>query len=119
MTTHKDLRIGWLLLLLRSSTRGYGYELRRELGQRGLSLDAAVLYRSLRDMESGGLIASSWMHSEEGPRRRVYTITAGGRSELGRIAARVRDSREAEDAFLKAYREHRRQRRAASSRGRA
>ena len=116
MTTHKDLRIGWLLLLLRSSTRGYGYELRRELGLRGLSLDAAVLYRSLRDMESGGLIASSWMHSEEGPRRRVYTITAKGRSELRRIAARVRASRDAQDAFLQAYRG---QRSAASGRGRA
>ncbi len=119
MTTHKDLRIGWLLLLLRSSTRGYGYELRRELGLRGLSLDAAVLYRSLRDMESGGLIASSWMHSEEGPRRRVYTITAAGREELGRLAALIRDSREAQDAFLEVYRERRGKRSAGRRRGRA
>ena len=116
MTTHKDLRIGWLLLLLRS-TRGYGYELRRELGQRGLSLDAAVLYRSLRDMESGGLIASSWMHSEAGPRRRVYTITAAGRAELGQIAALIHDSRDAQDAFLKSYRERRGERSAAGRRG--
>ena len=119
MSTHKDFRIGWLLLLLRSSTRGYGYDLRRELSLRGMSLDPAVLYRSLRDMESTGLIASSWMHSEEGPRRRVYTITAVGREELGRIAALVCDSRDAQDAFLTAHREHRGKRSAARRRGRA
>ena len=119
MSTPKDFRIGWLLLLLRSSTRGYGYDLRRELSLRGMSLDPAVLYRSLRDMESAGLIASSWMHSEEGPRRRVYTITAVGRAELGRVAGLVRDSRDAQDAFLVAYREHRSERSGAVHRGRA
>lgn len=118
MSTHKNFRVGWLLLLLRNSTRGYGYDLRRELSLRGMSLDAAVLYRSLRDMESAGLIASSWMHSEEGPRRRVYTLTTVGRAELGRVAGLVRDSRDAQDAFLAAYREHRSKRSGAGRRGR-
>ena len=106
MATHKDFRIGWLLLLLRSSTRGYGYELRRERGLRGVSLDPAVLYRSLREMESRTLIASHWVHSEEGPRRRVYSITAAGEAELARIAQAVQQARDAHDAFLSAYREH-------------
>ena len=52
MTTGKDLRTRWLLLMLRSATSsGYGYDLRRELELRGLSLDPAVLHRSLRDRE--------------------------------------------------------------------
>lgn len=104
MTTGKEFRIGWLLLLLRSSaSSGYGYDLRRELAVRGVALDPAVLYRSLREMESRTLIASRWVHSEEGPRRRVYSITAAGEAELARVASSLRASRDAHDAFLAAY----------------
>ena len=104
MTRGKDLRTGWLLFLLHSSSCSYGYELRRELDLRGVSLDPAVLYRSLRDMESGGLITSRWIHSGAGPRRRVYEITGSGKAELVRIAASVKAARDAHDAFLAAYR---------------
>jgi len=104
LTTGKELRIGWLLFLLgSSSSSGYGYDLRRELRLRGVALDPAVLYRSLREMESRALIASRWVHSEEGPRRRVYSITAAGEAELARIASALRASRDAHDAFLAAY----------------
>ncbi|HEV2058775.1 MAG TPA: PadR family transcriptional regulator [Solirubrobacteraceae bacterium] len=101
----KDLRTGWLLFLL-STSCSYGYELRRELELRGLSLDAAVLYRSLRDMESSALITSHWMRSGEGPRRRIYKITAAGEAELARVAASVADARDAHDTFLSAYHGH-------------
>jgi DNA-binding PadR family transcriptional regulator len=106
LTRGKDLRTGWLLFLLDSSSFSYGYELRRELDLRGLSLDPAVLYRSLRDMESQALIASRWMRSGAGPRRRVYEITAAGKAELVRIAANVEAARDAHDGFLAAYRAH-------------
>ena len=105
MTRGKDLRVGWLLFLVGRSSCGYGYDLRRELDLRGVSLDAAVLYRSLRDMESGGLISSRWVHSEEGPRRRVYEITASGEAELVRIVASIQAARDAHEAFLAAYRQ--------------
>lgn len=106
MTTRKEFRIGWLLLLLSGSdnSSGYGYDLRRELELRGVSLDPAILYRSLREMESRALIVSRWMCSEEGPRRRVYDITAAGEAELARIAASVSAARDEHDAFLEAYR---------------
>lgn len=107
MTTGKDFRIGWLLFLLSSQTSsGYGYDLRRELGLRGLSLDPAVMYRTLREMEDRALIASRWMHSEEGPRRRVYDITKAGEAELARIAGGLEEARDAHDAFLSAYAKH-------------
>lgn len=102
MATRKDFRTAWLLFLLRAGG-SYGYELRRELEPRGLALDPAVLYRSLRDMERTGLIASRWVRSEEGPSRRVYEITAGGEAELERIATSLRQSRAAFDAFLAVY----------------
>ena len=106
MTRGKDLRIGWLLFLLDSGTSSYGYELRRELDLRGLSLDPAVLYRSLREMESNTLISSRWMRSGEGPRRRVYAITGAGKAELQRIATSVEAARDAHNGFLAAYHEH-------------
>jgi len=102
LTTRKDFRTAWLLFLLRSGG-GYGYELRRALELRGLKLDPAVLYRSLRDMESTGLIVSRWVGSEEGPSRRVYDVTPAGEAELGRIAGSLRQTRAAHDAFLAAY----------------
>jgi PadR family transcriptional regulator, regulatory protein PadR len=104
LTTGKDLRTGWLLLMLSGPTSsGYGYDLRRELELRGLSLDPAVLYRNLREMEKRELIVSHWVHSDEGPRRRVYSITAAGSAELTRIAATIGAARDAHTAFLAAY----------------
>jgi DNA-binding PadR family transcriptional regulator len=98
----KDFRTAWLLLLLRDGS-SYGYELRRELELRAMALDPAVMYRSLRDMERGGLIASRWMCSHAGPKRRVYNITPVGQGELTRIAATIRGARDAQNAFLDAF----------------
>jgi len=96
---HKDLRTAWLLLMLRNG-ESYGYELRRELAARAGQLDPAVMYRSLRDMERGGLITSRWMRSKAGPKRRVYDITPTGRSALMRIAEDITGTRDAQNAFL-------------------
>ena len=99
---HKDFRTAWLLLLLRDGW-SYGYELRRALAERDLRLDPAVLYRSLREMERAGFIASSWVTSGEGPKRRVYDLTPAGHDELARIAGAVVRARDAQNEFLDAY----------------
>jgi DNA-binding PadR family transcriptional regulator len=99
----KDLRTAWLLLLLRDGS-SYGYELRRELGVRELDVDPAVMYRSLRDMEHSGLIASRWMRSDAGgPSRRVYDLMAPGHHELTRIAASIVVARDERTTFLRAF----------------
>jgi DNA-binding PadR family transcriptional regulator len=98
----KDFRTGWLLLLLRDGP-GYGYDLRREMHTRDLDIDRAVMYRGLREMEQAGLIVSRWADSAAGPRRRVYSITGRGRSELARIVADLRDTRRAHESFLDAF----------------
>jgi PadR family transcriptional regulator PadR len=98
----KDLRTGWLLLLLRDGP-SYGYVLRRELGARGLEVEPSALYRSLRELESDGLIASSWMQPGPGPRARVYTVTTAGLHSLERLAAGIDRARRAQEAFLSAY----------------
>lgn len=95
----RDLRTAWLLLLLRDGSN-YGYELRRALGARAMSLDPAVMYRTLREMEKACLISSRWVRSDTGPRRRVYDITEAGRAELRRIAAAITTARDAQTTFL-------------------
>jgi len=99
---HKEFRTAWLLLLLRNGS-SYGYELRRELAVRALDVDPAVMYRTLRDLERSAMIFSRWMHSDAGPKRRVYTITAAGRTELARTATSIRAERDGQSAFLAAY----------------
>lgn len=99
---HKDFRTAWLLLLLREGS-SYGYELRRELTAREMHVDPAVMYRTLREMESGGLISSRWMASENGPKRRVYDLTAAGREELARIATTIEQERNIQSEFLTAF----------------
>lgn len=94
----RDLRTAWLPLLLRDGSN-YGYELRRALGARAMSLDPAVMYRTLRDMENAALISSRCVRSDSGPRRRVYDITAGG-AELERVAAAITAARDAQTTFL-------------------
>jgi PadR family transcriptional regulator PadR len=98
----KDLRTAWLLLLLRQDS-SYGYVLRRELRARGLDVEPGTLYRSLRELERDELIRSRWMEPAAGPRARVYTITAAGRSFLNQLAARIERSRAAQTSFLDAY----------------
>jgi PadR family transcriptional regulator PadR len=98
----KDLRTAWLLLLLRTEP-SYGYMLRRELSVRGLEIESGTLYRSLRDLEGDGLIASRWMDPGAGPRARVYTITPSGQRGLDVLAAAIESARDSQAAFLRAY----------------
>ncbi len=100
----KDLRTAWLLLLLRRGP-SYGYGLCRELKCRALEIDPAEMYRSLRSLESDGVISSHWMASATGPRRRVYDLTDAGRDALTQMVQQVAVSREAHCAFLAAYEE--------------
>jgi PadR family transcriptional regulator PadR len=99
LTMQKDLRTAWLLVMLRDG-ESYGYELRRELAARAGELDPAVMYRSLREMERGGLISSRWMHSQTGPRRRVYDIAPAGRRKLVQVAEEIVGTRDALNALL-------------------
>ena len=98
----KDLRNAWLLLLLRDQP-SYGYVLRRALSERGLAIEPGTLYRGLRELERDELISSRWMEPAAGPRARVYTITAEGRSCLDRLAAGIKLLRTAQKSFLDAY----------------
>ena len=75
---HGELLMTSLLAFLKS-TNAYGYELAQRMTEAGLPpFDAAAMYRTLRQLEASGFVASVWDTSESGPARRVYSLTAAG-----------------------------------------
>jgi DNA-binding PadR family transcriptional regulator len=74
-----------VLLLLKKKGRSYGYDLSGDLRQHALTdaeIERAALYRTLRQLEMNGNVASAWETDKSGPARRVYTLTAKGERHL-------------------------------------
>ncbi|MBI2760333.1 MAG: helix-turn-helix transcriptional regulator [Chloroflexi bacterium] len=79
---HGDLLTTSLLALLRG-WNGYGYQLSQRLKACGLPVfDQGTVYRTLRQLEKTGLVASFWDTSASGPARRMYSLTQTGESFL-------------------------------------
>ncbi len=75
---HGDLLTTSLLAMLRG-WNGYGYQLAQRLKECGLPMfDQGTVYRTLRKLEEGGLVASFWDTSASGPARRMYSLTPPG-----------------------------------------
>jgi poly-beta-hydroxybutyrate-responsive repressor len=75
-----------LLFLLKKKGRSYGYELANELQQYSFTdaeIEAAALYRTLRQLEQNGCLTSEWDVEGNGPARRVYALTPWGEQHLG------------------------------------
>jgi poly-beta-hydroxybutyrate-responsive repressor len=71
------------VLLAVSLQRAHGYLIEEYLRSLGfLSLELSTLYRTLRQLEKDGLLASRWQPGPAGPARRVYSLTAAGRAWL-------------------------------------
>lgn len=78
LRTPGEMLTAHLLALLRGWS-GYGYELAQRLEEAGLgSYNSGTIYRTLRQMEKLGLVSSMWDTSEDGPARRIYSMTAAG-----------------------------------------
>jgi DNA-binding PadR family transcriptional regulator len=75
-----------LLVLLHQQGASHGYNLVSGLEQFGFNtmrIDPSLVYRSLREMEELGLVASEWSDDDsQGPQRRVYQTTEDGESFL-------------------------------------
>lgn len=99
---HRELLAGWLLLQLDAGAT-YGYDLRRALDARGLSLDPAVMYRMLRRLEDDKWVQSRWLSAAAGPPRRFYRLTTRGRRNLDEIARLIAAIRDLHDRYLREY----------------
>ncbi len=67
------------LLAFLKGCNAYGYQLNQQLGESGLpQSDSGTVYRALRQLEQSGFVSSFWDTSEQGPARRMYSLTAAG-----------------------------------------
>jgi len=74
-----------VLFLLKRKGQSYGYELSSELAAHALTdaeIEAAALYRTLRQLEKNGFVRSEWDSSHGGPARRLYMLTELGETHL-------------------------------------
>ena len=65
-----------------------------------LTVEEGALYPALHRMEKRGWVSSDWGRTEHGRRARYYRLTAAGKKELARLAARWSDSAWAVDEVL-------------------
>ncbi len=79
-----------VLLLLRESP-AHGYDLVERLRAFGFGgEDPGRLYRTLRTLETEGLVRSAWEASAHGPDRRIYALTGRGMEALHEQVAGLR-----------------------------
>lgn len=75
---------GWLLLLL-AEDDNHGYRLVQQLAEElpdDMMPDRGVIYRMLRRLEHEGYVVSTLQSGSGGPARKMYSLTAAGRSRL-------------------------------------
>ena len=93
-----------LLMLLRGES--HGYNLIDELNEFGFDperLDPSLIYRALRDLEDSSFATSRWDDDSQGPRRRVYQITADGKDYLKVWVEDLHRTQREIEALLSAY----------------
>lgn len=67
------------LLAFLKGCNAYGYQLSQQLSESGLpQSDSGTVYRALRQLENSGFVSSFWDTSDQGPARRMYSLTAAG-----------------------------------------
>lgn len=99
----KDFLTPWLLLLLRNWNM-HGYQIIQIMTIFGLTaFDPTTVYRTLRRLEDEELIISGWEMSENGPAKRVYSITKAGEKFLQTWASVLKEYQDVLDRFFELY----------------
>jgi PadR family transcriptional regulator PadR len=74
-----------VLLILREKGHAHGYDLSANLTHYAFTdseIERAALYRVLRRLERFAYVKSGWKIAENGPARRVYSLTSKGEAHL-------------------------------------
>lgn len=99
----KQLIVPYVLLAL-AAQKAHGYVIEQYLRGLGLAeIEMSTLYRTLRQLEQQGFVRSAWEAGPEGPARRVYSLTAEGRSWLDVSATALQSYRRLIDGFFGSY----------------
>lgn len=98
------LRPALLFLLSRENTHGYSLlDGLAEFGFNSKQLDPSLLYRTLREMEESGWVASHIGEESRGPQRRVYQLLPEGKTYLAELIGGLRRRRDEINNLLKTY----------------
>ena len=99
----KNYLMAWLLVMLKDYNL-HGYEIMKELKEKfNVITDPATVYRALRQLERDGYISSWWDPKEQGPARRIYTITDSGCAALRQWNGALKQYRLNLDQFFNLY----------------
>jgi PadR family transcriptional regulator, regulatory protein PadR len=101
--TPKNYLMAWLLVMLKDHNL-HGYEIIKELKDKfDVVSDPGTVYRALRQLERDGYISSEWNTKEQGPARRVYTVTDTGCVALRLWGTALEQYRSNLDQFFTLY----------------
>ena len=99
----KNYLMAWLLVMLKDLNL-HGYEIMRALKENyDVVSDPGTVYRALRQLERDGYISSWWDPKEQGPARRMYTLTESGGEALKLWTSWLEQYRTNLDAFFSLY----------------
>ena len=82
-----------VVLEILSRGKMYGYELSEAIEKRSgdvLTLGKGTLYPLLYNLEAKKLIAGQWEETDNGRKRRYYSITSRGRGQLAKQKAQLK-----------------------------
>ncbi len=101
--TPKNYLMAWLLVMLKGYNL-HGYEIMKKLKEQfDLISDPGTVYRALRQLERDGYISSCWDPKDQGPARRVYTLTDAGTDALALWSLALEQYRSNLDSFFNLY----------------
>jgi DNA-binding PadR family transcriptional regulator len=101
---HRWLEPFVLVLIARGTAHGYGLVgLLNAARVAPGALDVGELYRTLRDLESSGLVRSAWRDAPGSARRREYGLTDAGVARLVEWAEVMRERGRLVSEFLSEY----------------
>lgn len=101
--TPKNYLMAWLLVMLKDLNL-HGYEIMKALKENfAVVSDPGTVYRALRQLERDGYITSWWDPKEQGPARRIYTLTDSGSTALKMWSSALEQYRTNLDAFFSLY----------------
>ena len=95
-----------VLLFLLTRENAHGYSLLDGLTEFGFNsnrLDPSLVYRTLREMEESGWIASHIGEESRGPQRRVYQLQPEGKTYLAELVDGLRRRRDEINNLLQTY----------------
>ncbi len=101
--TPKNYLMAWLLVMLKEHNL-HGYEIMKELKMKfDVVADPGTVYRALRLLEREGFISSWWDSKDQGPARRIYTVTDAGADALRLWSVALEQYRSNLDQFFRLY----------------